>query len=215
MRLGNAMNKVLACLLALLVLAACSTDTGVPQLSPVTPEDLVPDTSVGLTIIDSKNSVGEDRLFDNPPCILYETGFPCPSAPKPGTGDEVSWQGSNQWNSAQYPITVEIDLRRNWHLQDFHYFVGNMPEAATASLNIYVKNNLSEPWRLAGVAAGGTAPGTWNSWRSVDISQAGFEARYAKLEFSAKPNFFNISEVYFTQFGCPDCAPGGGAGLVP
>ena len=106
-----------------------------------------------------------------------------------GTTDEVSWQhAGNQWDEDQFPMTATVDLGRAVTLEKIEYKVGNIAKPDVALLTVEARLNPGDAWQPAGAGPAGE----WNSWSETSLRG---EARYLKLSFEEKDQFFNISEI--------------------
>lgn len=163
--LGIALAALVALLATILTVSAAPV-AGADEAQPL---DL--DSAV---VFDGDNSAGGARLVDG----------------ALGTVDTDSWEnGGNRWSPSSYPMAVMIDLGAPIELGAIRLYVGQIPFADDAQLQISTAE--TDPGSL--VLANTVTNPIYAQWsESIDLDVT---ARFVELRFDTMLAHFNIAEV--------------------
>ena len=108
-----------------------------------------------------------------------------------GTTDDVSWKnGTNRWQSANFPMTAVLDLGETHQLSSIRFYAGQIPFPGTAKIYFDASSGGPDgPFTQIGSATGPQYD-AWSPWIGVTG-----QARYVRVRFETQNGHFNLSEV--------------------
>ncbi len=167
--------------------ASIATGVGPGTVQPADAQALAPLS--GVTVADGNHSAHAQRMLDG----------------SVGTSDSDSWENTNPWAAANYPMTAVFDLGASYDLDSLEYFVGNL--TIGRELIRFEGSSDSEGDSFSPVAEISSGH-QWGQWHEVSISATSI--RRVRVSFSDRYDRFNVSEVHF--FGQLSTGGGGSGG---
>ena len=217
------MKTLLCSVLVVFCLAGCSSAPNSATLATASEE-------ITTQFRDVKNqygvpSIGAARLTDGTTGLGLEPS-PSPSLPSPVDDNfpfiveqDFGLERSPYFSSPSpapppspvddsFPLMAEQDFGDEYVVTHLDYYVRRLPNSRTAKLDIYFSldgSSWSEPYAVRPA---------WTGWANLRLPYPS-TARYMRVEFRERENFFELTEIFSYGRSPIDGIPGSSPGTVP